>query len=150
MKKDIRYVPTPPLVVQGMLELANVTRGDVFFDLGCGDGRLVIAAAQRGAQGLGVDIDLSLVERSRVNAEAAGVTASTEFRHGNFFQADLGRATVVALYLFPKVNRALLPKLLAELAPGTRIVSHSFDMGDWQPDQVLEVDCKLVYLWTLP
>jgi len=150
MKKDIRFVPTPDAVVEGMLALAGVGAGDTVFDLGCGDGRLVIEAALLGAHGVGVDIDTSLVERSRRRAVEAGVQSTTEFRVGNFFDADLTGATVVVLYLLHAVNRILLPKLRRDLRPGTRIVSHSFDMGDWPAGQMMCVDGKFLYLWTLP
>jgi len=149
MKKDIRFVPTPSAVVEGMLALAGVGAGDTVFDLGCGDGRLVIEAALLGARGVGIDIDTSLVERSRLRATEAGVESTTQFRVGNFFEADLTGATVVVLYLLHAVNRILLPKLRRDLRPGTRIVSHSFDMGDWPAEQMMCVDSKLLYLWTL-
>ncbi len=139
VKKDIRYVASPPAVVQAMLTLANVGPQDVVFDLGCGDGRLVIAAAEWGARGVGVDIDPSLIRRSRENALAAGQQARTEFRTGNFFDSDLQGATVVALYLLHAVNTRLLPKLLRVLRPGTRLVSHSFDMGHWPADRRITV-----------
>lgn len=148
MKKDIRFVATSPAVVQGMLELARVGPGDLLFDLGSGDGRLVIAAAQLGARAVGIEIDPSLVQRSRDHAERAGVEG-VEFRRGNFFDADLTGATVVTLYLLHKVNLALLPKLLAVLPVGTRIVSHSFEMGDWEPQQTITVEQKLIHLWVL-
>lgn len=150
VKKDIRFVPTPTAVVEGMLALAGVGVGDTVFDLGCGDGRLVIAAALLGSHGVGIDIDTSLVERSRLRAAQAGVESTTEFRVGNFFDADLTGATVVVLYLLHAVNRVLLPKLRQELRPGTRIVSHSFDMGDWPAQQMMCVENKFLYLWTLP
>ena len=150
MKKDIRFVPTPSAVVEGMLALARVGARDMVFDLGCGDGRLVIEAALLGARGVGIDIDTSLVERSRLRAAEAGVEATTEFRIGNFFEADLSGATVVVLYLLHAVNRILLPKLRRDLRPGTRIVSHSFDMGDWPAEQMMCVENKLLYLWTIP
>jgi len=145
VKKDIRYVPTPPSIVEGILTLARVGPGDVFHDLGCGDGRLVIAAARRGA--LGTEIDPSLVARCRQGALDAGVEA--EFRLGDMFCADLRDATVVTLYLYSTVNLRLRPKLQAELRPGTRLVSHSFAMGDWEPDEVVEVDTKFLHLWIL-
>ena len=149
MKKDIRFVPTPSAVVEAMLALARVGAGDTVFDLGCGDGRLVIEAALLEARGVGIDIDPSLVERSRLRAAEAGVESTTEFRVGNFFDADLSGATVVVLYLLHAVNRTLLPKLRRDLCPGTRIVSHSFDMGDWPAQQMMCVENKFLYLWTL-
>lgn len=149
MKKDIRFVASPPAVVAGMLSLARVGPGDLVYDLGCGDGRLVIAAAELGARGIGVDIDPVLVRRSRENALAAGQAERTEFRTGNFFEADLSGATVVALYLLHSVNAKLLPKLLRELRPGTRLVSHSFDMGHWPADRRITVEDKWIFLWNL-
>ncbi|MGE0487578.1 MAG: methyltransferase domain-containing protein [Vulcanimicrobiota bacterium] len=149
MKKDIRYVPTPPAVVEAMLDLASVGPRDVFYDLGSGDGRLVIGAALRGAQAVGIDIDKSLVLRSRVLAVSAGVDELASFRHQNFFEADFQPATVVSLYLLHSVNLALLPKLQAELKPGTRLISHSFDMGLWKPQRELMVETKLLFLWTV-
>lgn len=148
MKKDIRFVATSVAVVQGMLELARVGADDCLFDLGSGDGRLVIAAAQLGARAVGIEIDPSLVQRSRENAERAGVRG-VEFRRGNFFDADLTGATVVTLYLLHKVNLALLPRLLAVLPLSTRIVSHSFEMGDWEPQRTITVEQKLIHLWVL-
>jgi ribosomal protein L11 methylase PrmA len=121
--------------------------GDVFHDLGCGDGRLVIAAARRGARAIGTEIDPSLVARCRQGALDAGIEA--EFRLGDMFVADLHDATVVTLYLYSTVNLRLRPKLQAELRPGTRLVSHSFAMGDWEPDEVVEVDTKFLHLWIL-
>lgn len=147
MKKDIRYVPSPPAVVEGLLGLARVGPGDVLHDLGSGDGRLVIAAALRGARAIGTEIDPRLVERSRAHAAEAGVEA--EFRQGNFFDADLSGVTVVTLYLLTHLNMALSTKLRQELRPGSRIVSHSFAMGDWEPDEVIEVETKLLHLWVV-
>jgi SAM-dependent methyltransferase len=143
-----------------MLEAAKVNRRDYVIDLGSGDGRIVIAAAQRfGAQGLGVEIVPDLVRRSRENAKRAGVEAKTEFREQDLFQTDLSRATVVTLYLLPDVNLQLRPSLLA-LKPGTRIVSHDWDMGEWKPDRTITLaapDKKIglekssrVHLWIVP
>ena len=149
VKKDIRFVASPPSVVQAMLSLARVGPEDVVFDLGCGDGRLVIAAAELGARAVGVDIDPALILRSRENARAAGQAERTEFRTGNLFDSDLTGATVVALYLLHSVNARLLPKLRRELSPGSRLVSHSFDMGQWPADKRITVDEKWLFLWTL-
>ena len=132
-----------------MLDLASVTDRDVVFDLGSGDGRIVIAAAVRGARAVGVDIDPSLVGRSQANALLAGLSHRTEFRCGSLFQADLGGATVVMLYLFQSVNLALRSKLQRELPAGARLISHSFDMGDWEPDSIVMVETKLLHLWTI-
>ena len=149
MKKDIRFVASPTAVVDAMLDLAQVGPKDVVYDLGCGDGRLVIAAARLGARAIGIDIDPALIERSRQNALLSHQQERTEFRQANLFQTDLSEATVVMIYLLHSVNRRLQPKLRHELAPGARLVSHSFDMNDWQADQRITVDDKWIFLWTL-
>lgn len=148
--KIVPYVPSSPGVVKAMLDLGSVSDKDLVYDLGSGDGRIVIGAAERGAKAIGIEIDPVLVTRSQHNAQRAGVSARTEFRSQDLFEADFRDATVVMMYLFPKVNLALKPKLLRELRPGTRLVSHSFDMGDWQPDKRIEVEGHLLYLWTIP
>lgn len=148
MKKDIRYIPTPTAVVEAMLDLARLTPSDVLFDLGSGDGRIVIGAASRGARAVGIDLDPTLIRRSQDNAYRAGCSHRTEFRLGNFFLLDLGEATVITLYLLASVNRALRPRLLA-LRPGTRLISHSFGMDDWLPDSLTTVEHKELYHWTL-
>ncbi|MCZ7563980.1 MAG: class I SAM-dependent methyltransferase [Burkholderiales bacterium] len=131
------YVPTPPVAVERMLALAQVTRDDVVMDLGSGDGRIVIAAAKRhGARATGVEYDPRLVAVSRRNAGAAGVADRVRFLEGDLFKVDLSPATVVTVYLLPDVNRKLRDKLLAELRPGTRVVAHDFDMESWRPDRV--------------
>lgn len=150
MKKDIRYVPTPHGVVEAMLDLAEFGAEDTLYDLGSGDGRLVLAAARRGGRAVGIEIDRSLIERSQTQAEAEGLSHLVEFRCQSFFDADLENATVVTAYLLHKVNLALRPKLLAELAPGSRIVSHSFDMDDWEPHKHITVEDKWLFLWTVP
>lgn len=135
----------------GMLKLAGVTRADVVYDLGCGDGRVVIAAAEKfGARGVGIDIDPQRIKESRENARRAGVTGRVKFRNEDLFEADIRQATVVTLYLFPDVNLRLRPKLWKELRPGTRVVSHSHDMGDWRPEKETEVDGHTIYYWTIP
>jgi hypothetical protein len=146
--KEVPYVPTPPLVVDAMLDAAGVKKGDVLYDLGSGDGRIVIAAAKRfGVRGVGIDIDPARVEEANANAKAAGVEKLVEFREQNLFDVDLRKATVVTLYLLPEVNKKLRPKLWRELRAGTRVVSHAFDMGDWSPDQQLDVQGSTIYLW---
>jgi SAM-dependent methyltransferase len=152
VKKDVPYVPTPQEVVDRMLEMANVGKSDVVYDLGCGDGRLVITAVKKfGARrGVGVDIDPERIRESNENARAAGVTDRVEFREQDLFQTDFKEATVVTLYLLPDVNLRLRPRLLSELKPGTRIVSHAFDMGDWKPERVEHVDGRNIYFWTVP
>ncbi|WP_263784486.1 SAM-dependent methyltransferase [Salinibacter grassmerensis] len=156
VEKDAPYVSTSQRVVNQMLEAANVTSNDVVIDLGSGDGRIPIAAAQRhGARGIGVEIDPKLIAKARENAETAGVSDLVEFRQGDLFKADLSEATVVALYLWPEINVKLRPKLLRALDPGDRIVSHDFRMGDWEPDRVIDlgpgkIGQETVYLWTVP
>jgi SAM-dependent methyltransferase len=153
---DVIYLPSAADVVTRMLEVARVGAADVVFDLGCGDGRIAIAAARdRGARSVCVDIDASLVERSRRNADTAGVLQRIEFRHADMFETDLGSATVVALYLSPALNVRLQPKLFREVRPGARIVSHNFGMGDWVPDTVVQVawpagTTSTVKVWVLP
>lgn len=143
---DVVYVPTPVTVVNEMLRLANVKSNDVVYDLGSGDGRIVIAAAQKvGARGIGIDINPERIREANQNAQKAGVTDRVQFRQQDLFQTDFSDATVVTLYLLPELNVKLRPKLLSELKPGTRIVSHEFDMGDWKPEQVVEVDGRKVY-----
>ena len=132
---DVEFVPTPTKVVLEMLKIANVTKEDVVYDLGCGDGRIVITAAKLyGARGVGVDIDPFRIRESNENAAKAGVADRVKFFQGDLFQTDLSEASVVALYLLPELNVRLRPKLFRELKPGTRIVSHDFHMGDWKPD----------------
>ncbi len=146
--KDVPFVPTPPKVVDAMLRLAEVTSRDTVIDLGCGDGRIVVAAAQKfHAHGRGVDFNPKRIEEAKANARAARVSHLVEFVQGDFFDADISDATVVTLYLLPGVNLKLRPKLLRELNVGSRIVSHSFNMGDWAPDRTLEVEGRVVRLW---
>jgi len=134
-----------------MLKLAGVTSSDVVYDLGCGDGRIPITAAQKlGARGVGIDIDPKRIEEANENAKAAGVTDKVRFLNQDLFASDFKDATVVTLYLLPSLNEKLMPKLKAELKPGTRVVSHAFDMGtSWPPDKREEVDGKTIYLWTI-
>jgi len=148
---DVRYEPSPPEVVRAMLRLAEVTRNDVVYDLGCGDGRIVITAAKEfGARGVGIDIDPQRIAESLANARKAGVARRVKFRNEDLFDADIRQATVVTLYLWPWVNLKLRPKLLKELKPGTRVVSHSHDMGDWEPERQIEVNGHRIYLWRIP
>jgi SAM-dependent methyltransferase len=151
VKRDVPYVPSPNPVVNGMLKLADVKAGDTVYDLGCGDGRIVIAAAKdHGANGVGVDIDPERIQEARANAKTANVEDKVKFQQNDLFKADIADATVVTLYLLPSVNERLKPKLLKELKPGTRIVSHSFDMGDWKPEREQVIDGARIYLWTVP
>ena len=148
---DVIYVPTPPEVVKAMLDTAKVTSKDLLYDLGCGDGRIVIEAARTyGARGVGVDIDPQRIKEAQANAAAAGVTDRVKFIEGDLFETNLRPATVVTLYLLESLNMKLQPKLVTELRPGTRIVSHAFSMGPWTPDQSLNVAGRRVYLWTIP
>lgn len=149
---DVIYVPTPDSVVAKMLELARVQADDVVYDLGCGDGRIVIAAAQKyGARGVGIDIDPQRIEEANANAQKAAVTRKVKFLQADLFTTDISEATVVTLYLLPTLNVKLLPKLMKELRPGTRVVSHAFPMGDeWPPEQKVDVDGRTVYYWTIP
>ena len=132
--------------------MAEVKPGDVVYDLGCGDGRIVVmAAAKFGARGVGVDIDPKRIDEARANAAKAGVTDRVEFRLGDLFNADISAATVVTLYLLPEINLRLKPKLLRELKPGTRVVSHDFTMGDdWRPERALRLTNDTIYFWTIP
>jgi SAM-dependent methyltransferase len=150
------YLATPMAIVERMLEFAEVKSGDVVYDLGSGDGRIVITAAKKfGARGVGLEIDPELVKQARVNAERAGVRDLVEFRVQDIFTADFSNASVVTLYLLPETNAVLRQKLEAQLRPGTRIVSHDFGIGDWQPDNVREfsdVEGSLytLLLWRIP
>jgi SAM-dependent methyltransferase len=151
VKPDVPYVPTPDAVVERMLELAKVNKNDLLYDLGSGDGRIVIAAAKKyGAKGVGVEIDPQLVEKAKANAKTAGVSDKVEFRQQNLFDVNLSEASVVTLYLLPQVNLKLRPQLLRQLKPGTRIVSHEFNMGDWQPEQTVKLEGRTIYVWTVP
>ena len=148
---DVVYIPTPPLVVDAMLQIANVGRSDVVYDLGSGDGRIVIAAAKKyGARGVGIEIDPSLVQKATENAAAAGVSDRVRFVTQNLFTSDLSEATVVTLYLLQSLNERLRPKLVRELKPGTRVVSHVFNMGpEWPPLKSAVVDGRQIFLWTV-
>lgn len=146
--RDVRYEPTPMPVVRAMLELAAVGPQDVVYDLGSGDGRMVITAATEfGARGVGIEIDPALVARAEANARSAGVSDRVEFRLGDMYAADLTEATVVMLFLHPKPNLKLRPKLRAELRPGARIVSYMWNMGDWPPHDSRRVNRHRIFLW---
>ena len=150
-RPDVIYVPTPQSVVDAMLKLAGVKAGDVVYDLGCGDGRLVVSAAKLGARGVGVDIDPARVNEANANVKKEGVANRVKILHADLFLTDIREATVVTLFLLPDLNVRLRPKLWKELKPGTRVVSHLFDMGDWKPDQRITVnENNIVYLWTIP
>lgn len=148
---DVIFVPTPQPVVEAMLKLAQVGPTDVIYDLGSGDGRIPIAAARLyGARGVGIDIDPERTREAIANARAAGVADKVSFVTQDLFTTDLRPATVVTLYLLPSINRRLIPKLNAELKPGTRIVSHAFDMGDIPPVRRQEVGGRMLYFWQAP
>ena len=151
VEQDAPYIPTPQWLVDRMLKVANVSADDVVYDLGSGDGRLIITAAKRhGARGVGIEIKPELVREGRARARLVGVSDRVTFRQGNLFDVDLHDATVVTLYLGERVNRRLRPKLLRQLAPGDRVVSHRFGMGNWTPDRVVTTGGRTIYLWTIP
>jgi SAM-dependent methyltransferase len=152
---DVPYVPTHERIVAEMLKMADVKGSDVLYDLGCGDGRIPITAAKQfGTRGVGIDIDPQRVTEAKENAKTAGVTDRVKFFEGDIFDADIKEATVVTLYLLPDVNLRLRPKLLADLKPGTRIVSHNYDMGDWAPLKTVTMEVSgtshTVYYWVVP
>jgi len=151
-KPDVWYVATSAEIVDRMVDVARVRPGDVVYDLGCGDGRMVIAAAKKfGTRGVGVDIDPDLVRVARANAKAQGVDDLVTFKVEDLFDTDLREATVVMMYLLPEVNRRLKPKLFAELRPGARVVSHNWDMGpSWPPDREMHLGHEAIYLWVMP
>jgi precorrin-6B methylase 2 len=149
---DVIFVPTPPEVVDSMLKVAKVGKDDVLYDLGSGDGRIPITAAKKYgiARGVGIDINPERIQEANENLAKAGVGEKVSFLNADLFEANLSDATVVTLYLLPSLNLKVLPKLLSELKPGTRIVSHAFDMGSWKPEQTLNVNGRSVYFWTIP
>jgi SAM-dependent methyltransferase len=146
---DVIYVPTRQTVVDAMLKVTNVRAGDVVYDLGCGDGRIVVTAAKLGARGIGIDIDPRRVAEANENVTKNGVGDRVKILNQDLFTTDLSEATVVTLYLLPSLNLKLRPTLWRTLKPGTRIVSHDFDMGDWKPEQTLNVDGATIYYWTI-
>jgi SAM-dependent methyltransferase len=151
VRGDVPYVPTPQSVVDRMIELAQVGKGDYVIDLGSGDGRIVIAAIRAGAdRALGVDINPVRIREANENAKKAGVTDRVEFRRQNLFETPIADATVITMYLLPDVNYQLRPRLLDELRPGTRIVSHAFHMAEWEADQRSDVGDRNVYFWVIP
>jgi predicted RNA methylase len=150
-RPDVIYVPTPEEVVEAMLQVANVTKNDIVYDLGCGDGRIPVTAAKKyGARGVGIDIDPQRIKEANENVEKNGVGDRVKIVQGDLFQQDLSPATVVTLYLLPSLNVKLMPKLMKELKPGTRVVSHAFDMGDWKPEKEIDVNGRKIYFWTIP
>lgn len=147
---DVPFVPTPPELVEKMLDLAELAASDFLIDLGCGDGRIAIAAARRGARALGVDIDPTRIESAVLAAQMAGVEARVRFRRQDLFRTPIYEASVIALYLLPEVNLQLRPRLMTELRPGSRVVSHAFDMGDWRPEAEEMHDGRRIFLWIVP
>ncbi|HLG60140.1 MAG TPA: methyltransferase domain-containing protein [Vicinamibacterales bacterium] len=148
---DVIFVPTPQEVVDAMLKLAKVTKNDVVYDLGSGDGRIPITAAKTyGARGVGIDIDPQRIREATENLKTAAVGDRVKFLNQDLFTTDISEATVVTLYLLPSLNLKLLPILNKQLKPGTRIVSHAFDMGDSKPLETLNVNGRTVYFWTIP
>jgi SAM-dependent methyltransferase len=149
---DVKYVPTPQSVVDAMLRLAKVTPADVVYDLGSGDGRIPITAAREfGARGVGIEIDPLPLREAYDNLKKAGLGNRVLFLNQDLFKADISEATVVTLFLMPKINERLIPKFRRELKPGTRIVSHKWDMGEaWPPEKTQDVDGLIIYLWTMP
>jgi predicted RNA methylase len=149
-KWDVPFVPSPDDVVEAMLKLAKTSAADTVYDLGCGDGRIVIAAAKQfGARGVGIDIDPQRIKEATENAKKAGVAERVKFIEQDLFKADIKAATVVTLYLLSTVNERLKPILKRDLKKGTRVVSHQFSMGDWKPVQRSEVRGRPIYLWTM-
>ncbi len=149
-KRDVPFVPTPNEVVEKMLDAANVGPGDYVIDLGSGDGRIVIAAAKRGAFAHGVDIDPQRIREAKANAKEAGVEDNVVFVEGNIFETDFSPASVVTMYLLNSVNLKLRPRILETLQPGTRVVSHSFNMNEWKPDDQFNVNHSNIYYWEIP
>lgn len=153
---DVPYVPTPEKVVERMLDVTDVQPSDYVIDLGSGDGRIVIAAAKRGASGHGIDLDPERVAEARERAEKEGVADQIMFMEQNIFDTDFSEASVITMYLLPSVNKKLRPELLDKLQPGTEVVSHSFDMGEWKPDKEIVVsdengtETHDVYYWVIP
>jgi tRNA G37 N-methylase Trm5 len=150
-RPDVIYVPTPQAVVDAMLQVANVGKNDIVYDLGCGDGRIPVTAARKyGAHAVCIDIDPQRIKEANENVTSNKVGQLVTVVEGDLFTQDLSKATVVTLYLLPSLNLRLMPKLMKELKPGTRIVSHAFDMGDWKPEKELDVDSRKIYFWTIP
>lgn len=150
-RPDVIYVPTPEEVVEAMLQVANVTKNDIVYDLGCGDGRIPVTAAKKyGARAVCIDIDPQRIKEANENVAKNDVGDRVKVMNTDLFATDISEATVVTLYLLPSLNVKLMPKLMKELKPGTRIVSHAFDMGDWKPEKELDVNGRKVYFWTIP
>jgi len=150
--RDVPYVPTPDQVVRKMLEMGKAGPGDIVYDLGSGDGRIVIAAVRdfNVARAVGIDIDSELIYASQRSAEAAGVGDRATFIQQNIFETDFSEATVLTMYLLTRINLELRPRILSQLKPGTRVVSHQFSMGDWEPDETASVGLRRILLWIVP
>lgn len=153
IRPDIGFIPTPDDAIAAMIQLAQVTADDLVYDLGCGDGRLLVQAAQLGARGVGIDIDPVRIAEAQTLAAAAGVSDRLQFHQGNLYETTFEAATVVMLYLLPHLNVRLMPCLQAQLRPGSRIVSHQFDMEGWEPSQIISLtpseEDSTLYLWVL-
>jgi ribosomal protein L11 methylase PrmA len=150
-RPDVIFVPTPEEVVEAMLQVASVTKNDIVYDLGCGDGRIPVTAAKKyGARGVCIDIDPQRIKEANENVAKNNVGDRVRVLNADLFATDLSEASVVTLYLLPSLNLKLMPKLMKELRPGTRIVSHAFDMGDWKPEKEIDVNGRKVYYWTIP
>jgi precorrin-6B methylase 2 len=149
---DVVFVPTPMAAVEAMLKVAKVTKGDIVYDLGSGDGRIPIMAVEKfnATRAVGIDINPERIREAEANRKKSGVGDRVRFLNEDLFEADISQATVVTLYLLPSLNLKLLPKLLRDVKPGTRIVSHAFDMGSWKPQQTLNAGGSTVYFWTIP
>src|SRR5258705_1603352 len=147
---DLPYVPTPQNAVHHMLDMAKTTKADVHIDLGSGDGRIVITAAKRGARSTGIDINPTRIAEANENAKKAGVTDRVTFIQGNLFEMDISKANVLTMYLLQGVNLQLRPRILSDLRPGSRVVSHAFTMSDWEPDQHVNMNGRNLYLWIVP
>jgi protein-L-isoaspartate O-methyltransferase len=149
-KKIVPFVPTPQEVVDKMIELAGVKKGDTVYDLGSGDGRIVITAAKKGARAVGFEIDGDLIKQSRDSIQKEGLQNLAEIRQQDILTVDLSPASVLTMSLLPDVNLKLRPNVLSQLKPGSRVVSHAFDMGDWKPDKTERINGRTIYLWTVP
>lgn len=150
VRLDVPYVPTPQEVVDRMLDLANIGKDDFHIDLGSGDGRIVVTAAKRGARSMGIDINPTRIAEANENARKAGVADRVTFVQGNLFEQNIGDASVLTMYLLQTVNVQLRPKILGDMKPGSRVVSHAFSMRDWEPDRHVVVSGRNVYLWLVP
>jgi ribosomal protein L11 methylase PrmA len=150
-RPDVIFVPTPEDVVEAMLQVASVGKNDIVYDLGCGDGRIPVTAAKKyGARGVCIDIDPQRIKEANENVAKNAVGDKVRVLNADLFATDLSEATVVTLYLLPSLNVKLMPKLMKELRPGTRIVSHAFDMGEWKPEKEIDVNGRRVFYWTIP